>query len=41
MVDEGFIHRMVADLKDAGVDKLLAQGAQPLAITEIGCFNIL
>lgn len=29
MVDEGFLRRMVADLKDAGVDKLLAQGATP------------
>lgn len=29
MVDEGFIRRMVADLKDAGVDKLLAEGATP------------
>ena len=29
MVDDGFLRRMVADLKDAGVDKLLAQGATP------------
>lgn len=29
MADESFIRRMVADLKDAGDKKLLAQGATP------------
>jgi hypothetical protein len=29
MADEGFVRRMVADLKDASVDRLLAAGATP------------